>query len=414
MALRLRARFLGAPVHLVSVPVFLDSVAQSITFPILPRLTQSLLGGDMAEAALWVGWLEVAWAAAYFLAAPVLGGLSDHFGRRPSFLVSLAGVAAELLLDVFAPNVWWLLAGRVLCGLTFGAQVAVMAYVADVTEPEKRAGAYGWVNGALFSGIVVGPLAGGILAQVDLRAPFWAGAALASTGAAYVGLVLPESLPKDHRAPFNVSQTAPWDALRFLLARRALAPLAVVLLLTWLAIQSSDNMLVLYTAYRYGWTPLEFGVFVGVAASLSIVVQGWLAGRFVERFGDHRALIAGLSLQALGLTGMGLAGTGILFWTVALGAVFGALARPALQSLMSAAVGPDEQGRLQGGVGAVSSLTSIVAPLVFTQLFAWSIGGAREASWSGATILAGASLSAAAAFVAWHAARTSVPSARST
>jgi DHA1 family tetracycline resistance protein-like MFS transporter len=404
-----------ARLWLICAVILIDSLAQSISFPILPRLTRDLLGGDTAAAAIWVGWLEVGWAAPYLIRVPILGALSDRFGRRPLLLVSLVGIGLELLIDALAANVWWLLAGRMLVGVSFAAQVAGLAYVADVTTPAARAGAYGRANAALFLGIVIGPLSGGFLAGHDLRAPFWIGAALALAGAFFAAFVLPESHRPATRAPLTRAEIAPWRALG-MLARAPLVPLAFVLLLSWLALQSSDNMLVLYTAHRYGWSTVTFGVFVAIAASVGIVVQGWLTERVAVRFGERRALIGGLGVQALAMAGMGLAASALLFWPAALIAPLGAIARPALQALMSRAVGADEQGRLQGAVAAVASFTSVVSPVAFASLFAWSISGARAPAWAGATILCGAALAAiaaltAAAFAGRHEARTGPGSA---
>jgi len=386
-----------AALAFVAITVGLDMVAQSISFPILPRLTQELLGGDLPAAARWVGILEVGWAVPMFLAAPVLGLLSDRFGRRPVIVLSVFGVGAELVMGALAPNVWWLLAARVLCGLTCGAQAAAMAYVADVTPPEGRTRAFGWLNAALWSGIVVGPALGGLLATHDLRAPFWAAAAFALANGVYGLLVLPESLAKADRARrLDWSKASPLAAMDLLVRRPGLAILAAVLLLIWLAFQAKDNMLVLYTAYRYGWTPLTFGLFATVLALASIGVQAGLAGRVARRIGEGRAVIVGLGLEVVGLVTMGLASTSVLFWASNLPIVLGGVATPALQSMLSSRVGAEEQGRLQGALGSIASLTSITAPLVFTQMFAWSVGPGRGGGWSGATILVGAALSFAA------------------
>ncbi|MDO9245994.1 MAG: MFS transporter, partial [Phenylobacterium sp.] len=177
----------------VAVTIFLDYSAQSISFPVLPRLAQELVGGDPATAARWVGFLEVGWAIPQFLAAPFLGMLSDRFGRRPVILISVFGVGAELVMGALAPTVGWLMAARILCGLTCGAQAAAMAYVADVTPPEERTKAYGWMTAALWSGIIMGPAMGGLLAMHDIRVPFWAAAAVAFLGGIYGIFVLPES-----------------------------------------------------------------------------------------------------------------------------------------------------------------------------------------------------------------------------
>ncbi len=380
----------------VAVFIFFDSLAQSTAFPVLPRLAQTLLDGDPVATARWVGWLEVGWALPFFFAAPILGALSDRFGRRPIIMLGALGVGLELVINVLAPNVWWLLFGRVLVGISFGSQAAAMAYVADTTAPEQRTAAFARVNAALYGGIILGPLLGGWLAGFDIRAPFWAASAAGLAAFAYAMLLLPESLPETDRAPFRFASNNPGSALALLFGRPELRVLAIVLTLSWLALQSSDNMLVLYTAHRYGWSAFSFGVFVTAMALLGLAAQAWLAETASRRFGDRTLLLGGLALAAAGMLAMGLAPSAWLFCVVAPVAVLGGLARPALQSLMSKRADPHEQGRLQGAIAALTGLVSIVAPIVFTQMYAWSIEPGRPAAWSGGTLLSGAVLSAAA------------------
>jgi DHA1 family tetracycline resistance protein-like MFS transporter len=387
----------GAALAFIAVSVCLDYLAQSIAFPVLPRLAQRLLGGDLAAASRWTGFLEVAWAVPQFLAAPLLGMLSDRYGRRPVIVLSLFGVAGELVMNALAPNLGWLLAGRVLCGLTCGAQAAATAYVADITPPEGRTRAFGWINAAMWTGIIAGPATGGALAAIDLRAPFWAAAAVALVCGVYGWLGLPESLPADRRAPLRWRSANPWGAFNLLLQRPGLLSLAVALLLIWLAFQGESNMMVVYTAFRYAWTPLTFGLFATALAVANIAVQGALAGRIAERLGDQVTVLVGLGVQAVSMAAMGLATTGALFTAATLLGVGGLIAGPALQALMTARVGADEQGRLQGAIGSIASLTSIVAPIGFTQLLAWTIAPQRPAAWSGSTML----LAAALTLLAW-------------
>ncbi len=385
----------------VLVTVWLDSLAQSISFPILPRLAQHLLGGDPAAAARWVGYLEVAWAVPQVLAAVVLGRLSDRFGRRPVIVASVLGVGAELITGALAPSIGWLMAARVLCGLTCGGAAAAMAYVADVTEAAERAGRFGWVNAAIWSGVSLGPALGGLLAGLGLRAPFWAAAGLA-IGAGFWGLLaMPESLPKsllrgNGRAPLRWSNLAPLASLDVLVRRPGLAPLAAALLFVWLAFQAKDNMLVLYTAYRYGWSALNFGVFCTVLAALSILVQARGAAIAARRLGERATVLGGLALQAAGLLAMGLAPSAAAFWLANVPIILGGVAAPALQALMSARADADEQGRLQGALASIASLTSVAAPIGLTQLFAWSIAGGRDPACSGVTMLLAAGFTGAA------------------
>ncbi|MDO8323245.1 MAG: MFS transporter [Phenylobacterium sp.] len=379
----------------VAVTIFLDYSAQSISFPVLPRLAQELVGGDPATAARWVGFLEVGWAIPQFLAAPFLGMLSDRFGRRPVILISVFGVGAELVMGALAPTVGWLMAARILCGLTCGAQAAAMAYVADVTPPEERTKAYGWMTAALWSGIIMGPAIGGLLAMHDIRAPFWAAAAVAFLGGIYGIFVLPESLPKEKRAPIRWAKANPWGAVDLLVQRKGLLVLGIALLLIWLAFQAKDNLLVLYTAHRYGWSPLDFGIFCSALAVASIAVQTGLTGRIAKALGDKRTVLLGLALEVTGFFAVGLAPTGVWFWIANLPIVLGSMATPALQSLMSSKVGAEEQGRLQGAMGSIASLTSIAAPIAVTQVFAATLTWGP--AWSGLTILIGGVLS----LVAW-------------
>jgi len=385
-----------AALAFVALSVCLDYLAQSISFPVLPRLAQHLLGGDLAGAARWVGVLEVAWALPQFFAAPLLGVLSDRFGRRPVIVWSLFGVAAELVLNALAPNMAWLLAGRIFCGLTCGAQAAAMAYVADITPPEGRTRSFGWLNAAVWSGIILGPALGGLLSVRDVRTPFWAAAGVALVGGVYGFLMLPESLRREDRAPIRWSKANPWGAVDLLVRRPGLLTLGLTQLLIWLAFQGTSNMMVLYTAFRYGWSPLTFGVFAMVLASANVVVQAGVAGRLARRLGERRAALVGLGLQTATFAAVGLAPNGALFWAAKLVSVLGAVAGPALQTMMTAKVSAHEQGRLQGAIGSIASLTGIVAPIAFTQMFAWSITGGRGSGWSGLTILIGAALSLAA------------------
>jgi len=307
------------------------------------------------------------------------------------------GIGAELVLNALAPNVWWLLAGRMLCGVTCGAQAAAMAYVADVTGPDERAGAFGRMAAAIWTGIIAGPALGGLLARIDLRAPFWAAAAVALLAGAWGFFALPESRPAQARGAVDWRGAIPWGAAGLLSTRGALPWLAAALALTWLAFQGKDNMLVLYAAYRYGWDPLRFGLFAAALAAGTIAVQAGLAGRAARRLGERRATIGGMALQALGMAGMGLAPTGALFVAANALSVLGGVANPAMQALMSRQVGPDEQGRLQGAIGQVASFASITAPVAFTQLFAWTVAGGRGPGWSGATILVAAAMTMLAA-----------------
>ena len=348
----------------IAVTVCLDVVSHTIVFPVLPRLVEQLLHGDRPGAARWVGVLFAGWSLAQFFAAPILGMLSDRFGRRPVILISVFGLSIDLVVTALAPNLAWLMLARVICGLTAGAQTAAMAYVADITPPEERTQRYGLLNAAAWTGVIIGPAIGGVLGAMDPRAPFWAAAAVALANGIYGLMVLPESLPLERRAPLNWGQANPWASLTLLRERTGLLTLGVVFFMLWFAGQAINSVFVLYTA---------------------------------KRLGERTAVLAGLAFQVAGFTAVGLASTGLLFWLANIPMILANIAGPALQALMTSKVHPDEQGRLQGAMGSIGSMTGLFGPIAFTQLFAWAISLGHGPGWSGVTILAGAGFSA----VAW-------------
>ncbi len=382
-----------ASLAFIAVTVALDVASQSMIFPILPRLVEQLADHDSASGARWVGWLEASWALTQFFAAPFLGLLSDRFGRRPVILISLFGLVIDLVITAIAPDLWWLLAARAVCGLTTATPAAASAYVADVTPPESRAGTFGLLNAAAWSGIIIGPAIGGLAGGHDPRLPFWIAAGVTLLNAVYGLFVLPESLKPENRTPrIDWSKANPVGAVGLLVARPGLLPLAGVFQLLWFALHAMNAVMVLYTLHRYGWDPIAFGVFCSVAAVGNIFVQSWLAGRVTRRFGDRPVLIAGLVFQVLGFAASGLAPTAALYCAAYGLVTLGNLAGPALQALMTAKVGEDEQGRLQGACGAMTSVATFVAPVVFTQIFAQTLG--MGTGWLGLTLLIGAGLTA--------------------
>ncbi|MCI3131380.1 MFS transporter [Phenylobacterium aquaticum] len=389
------ARQAGLP--FIAITICLDVVSHSMVFPVLPRLVEGLVGGQVASAARWVGVLVAAWSVAQFFAAPVIGMLSDRFGRRPVILISIFGLSLDLAIMALAPTLAWLLIGRILCGLTAGAQGAAMAYVADITPQEDRAKSYGWLNAAAWTGVILGPAVGGLMGAVDPRAPFWTAAAVALANGLYGLLVLPESLPRDRRAPMRWAKANPIGALGLLVSRPGLPVLSAALLLMWFAMFAMNSVFVLYTAYRYAWDPMALGVFCSALAAVNIVVTSQLSGRAAAWFGERRTLLFGLVAQVIGFVACGLAPNGVLFWIANIPMTLANIAGPALQSLMTARVDADEQGRLQGAMGGVSSLTGLFGPIAFTQIFALAIAGGRGPAWSGVTILFGAALS----LIAW-------------
>ncbi|HEY6156532.1 MAG TPA: MFS transporter [Gemmatimonadales bacterium] len=372
--------------------VLLDMLALGIIAPVFPKLVIQLEGGNEASAAGMVGLFGTVWAAMQFVFAPVLGALSDRVGRRPVILLSCLGLGLDYAVMALAPTVGWLFLGRMLSGITASSFSTSFAYIADVTEPDQRAAKFGLLGVAFGVGFILGPAVGGLLGEIGLRAPFWAAGALSVVGAAYGWFVLPESLPVERRAPFAWRRANPVGSLGLLRARQALLGLALVAFLYRVAHDALPSLFVLYGDYRFGWTARAVGFALAGVGVVSMIVQGGLVGAAVKRLGEPRALVAGLGFGAVAFTLYGLAPTGALFLLgIPIGGLFG-LAYPALQGLMTRRVGADEQGRLQGAIASVMGIAGVIAPVLFTQVFAAAIGPFRATGVPGAPFLLAALL----------------------
>lgn len=380
-----------AALGFIAITVAVDVMSFGIAFPVLPRLAQEMLGGDAAGAARAVGLLAAGWAIAQFIAAPILGVLSDRFGRRPVILISLFGLSLDFLIMALAPTIAWLFVGRILAGFTAGSHTAASAYVADITPEEGRVKAFGLLSSAAMTGAVIGPAIGGVLGAADPRLPFYVACGLAALNGVYGLLVLPESLPRELRAPLSWSRASPAGSFRFLLSHKGLLGLAGALFVVWLAIHAINHVAVLFTARQFGWGPMAVGVFLSVFAAANILVQSVLAPRVAKWIGERRTILLGLGLYAAGFSVMGVAPYGWIYWLGNVPPAIGNVCGPAIQSMLTRRVDPTEQGRLQGSLGGVLALAGLSAPL-FTQVYAWAIGPGMPAVAAGTPILLGALL----------------------
>ena len=386
----------------IFVTVLLDMLAIGVIVPVLPALIVAFRGGDTAGGAAVYGIFASVWAAMQFLCSPVIGSLSDRYGRRPVVLLSNLGLGLDYILMALAPSLPWLFVGRVISGITSSSFSTAMAYVSDVTPPEERAGKFGLLGAAFGVGFIIGPSLGGLLGAVSLRAPFWAAAVLSLANFAYGFFILPESLPRERRSPFRWNRANPVGAFRMLHAHPVLFGLACAGFLTMLAHDSLPTTFVLYATYRYHWTQQMLGLSLGAVGVAMMVVQGGLVGRLVGVLGERRALATGLSCGLVGMALCGMAPTGATFmFGVPFIALFG-LSNPSLQSLMTRHVGPDEQGRLQGAQASMNGIANMVAPIVFTQVFALAVGRYRPLNLVGAPFLLASVLLVFALLVAWR------------
>jgi MFS transporter, DHA1 family, tetracycline resistance protein len=377
----------GAAVAFIFVTILLDMFALGLIAPILPKLVESFVDNDTASAARIFGLFGTAWALMQFFFSPVLGALSDRFGRRPVVLLSNFGLALDYVLMALAPSLTWLFIGRIISGITSASVSTAFAYIADVTPPERRAAMFGKIGVAFGAGFILGPAIGGLLGGMDPRLPFWVAAGLSFANTLYGLLILPESLPPERRSPFRWKSANPFGALHLLRSDRVLAGLSVANFIAQLAHVVLPSTFVLYASYRYGWDTKTVGLTLAAVGICSMAVQGTTIGPIVKRFGERRALLLGLGCGAAGFLIFGAAPTGPLFWlgipVMALWGVAGA----ATQALMTRSVAPDQQGQLQGATASVQSVSQLVGPFLFTLTFAYFIGEQAPAKVPGAPFL---------------------------
>lgn len=379
-------------VAFIFVTILLDMLALGVIMPILPKLVESFVDNDTAHAARIFGLFGTAWALMQFVFSPVLGALSDRFGRRPVVLLSNFGLAADYVLMALAPSLAWLFIGRVISGITSASISTAFAYIADITPPERRAAIFGRIGAAFGAGFVLGPALGGLLGDINPHLPFWASAGLSLGNALYGLFVLPESLAPDKRAPFRWRSANPLGALRLLRANAALAGLSVVNFIAQVAHVVLPSTFVLYATYRYGWDSKTVGLTLAMVGICAMVVQGLAIGPIVRVLGERNALLLGLCCGAVGFVILGVAPTGPLSWlgipVLSLWGISGA----AMQSLMTRLVAPDQQGQLQGATASVQSVSQLVGPFLFTLTFSYFIGASAPWQLPGAPFLLAAVL----------------------
>lgn len=376
----------------VFITVVLDMLAIGIIIPVLPKLVEGFMGGDTARAAIVYGVFGTAWALMQFLFSPVLGSLSDRYGRRPVILLSNIGLGLDYVLMALAPTIGWLFLGRVISGITAASISTAGAYIADVTPPEQRAAKFGLLGAAFGLGFVVGPALGGFLGEVDPRLPFWVAACLSLANALYGLFVLPESLPRERRSAFSWRKANPLGAFKLLRSHHELWGLSWVNFLSNLAHGVLPSVSVLYMGYRYHWDARAVGLLLAVVGVCSIIVQGVLVGKVVKLIGERRTVLVGLVCGAVGFTIQSLATSGAAYTAGVIFMSLWGLMGPALQGLMTRLVSASEQGQLQGANSSVLGIANLIGPILFTQTFASFIVAHRSWELPGAPFLLAAFL----------------------
>jgi DHA1 family tetracycline resistance protein-like MFS transporter len=353
----------------ILVVVFIDVLGIGIALPVIPMLV-GLYTPSRELQAYWYGLLVVAYGVMQFFCAPLLGALSDRFGRRPILLWSLLGLGIHFLLLGLAPSLALMLLARIIGG-TAGASFSVAsAYASDVTPPERRAKSFGMIGAAFGLGFIVGPMIGGLLGSVDLHLPFFAAGALSLINAVYGYLVVPESLPRGRRAPFALARANPFAALLALARHREIGRLVAVFALIVLAQLILQTSWVLYTHFRFGWGPRENGFALFCVGLVAAIVQGGLLSALLRRFGDVRLVLMGLTTGTCAYLLYGLAQHGWMMYAIIIGNFLSFAAGPALQGMVSNAVDPTEQGVTMGALNSINSIMFVVAPLIGAPLLA--------------------------------------------
>lgn len=384
----------------ILITLFIDILGIGIIIPVLPELIKQFAGGDTAMAGRYVGVIGASYSLMQFLCAPIMGAISDRYGRRPVILAALFGLGIDFLLQGLAPSVGWLFVGRILAGMLGASFTTANAYIADVSTPENRARNFGLVGVMFGLGFICGPTLGGLLGSLHLRLPFFISAGLALVNWLYGYFVLPESLPAEHRSRFTLAKANPFGTLKRLKAYPLVAGLAAAFVCMSLAQRGLENVWVLYTGFRYGWDEQTNGLTLGLVGLTAAVVQGGLIRPTIKLWGERRTVLVGISISAMAFLCYGLASRGWMVLVTIVWGSLGGLAGPAVQSLVAGSVDPSEQGKMQGALTSLMSLTNIVAPLVFTAgIFSYFTSEQASLELPGAPFLLGSLLWIVALFV---------------
>lgn len=382
----------SAALSFIFVTVLIDVIGFGIIIPVMPKLIEHLTGKGLSEASQYGGWLLFAFAATQFFCSPIVGGLSDRYGRRPVLLLALLGFGIDYLFLAFAPTITWLFVGRVIAGATGASMTTATAYIADVSEPEKRAQNFGLVGAAFGLGFIIGPVIGGLFSHWGPRAPFLAAAALTFINVLYGYFILPESLLPENRRAFDWKRANPRGSLIHLWRYPVVTSLIASLVLIYIAAHSVQSTWSYFTMLKFNWNETWVGYSLGFVGLLIALVQGLLIRIAIPKLGQKWSIYTGLLLYTFGLLLFAFANNGWLMFVFLVPYCMGGICGPALQGVISSQVPPTEQGELQGALTSLISATSVIGPPVMTNLFAWFTKPNAPVHFPGAPFLAGAIL----------------------
>ncbi len=390
-----------AALGFIFLTLLIDVTGLGIIIPVLPKLIEQLIHGNISVAARYGGWLTFAYAFMQFLFSPVLGNLSDKFGRRPILLFSLFGFGVDYVFLSLAPSIGWLFVGRIIAGITGASFTTATAYIADISLPEDRAKNFGLVGAAFGLGFIIGPVIGGLLGQYGARVPFVAAAVLTFINFLYGYFVLPESLPVQNRRNFDWKRANPFGALKHLRKYPAVSALAVSFFLVYMAGQAVQSVWAYFGIERFAWSEKVIGISLGLVGLLVGLVQGVLIRYINPKLGNAKSVYVGFAMYALGLILFAFATQGWMMFIFLVPYCLGGIAGAALQSIITGHVPANEQGELQGALTSLISATSIISPLIMTNLFAHFTAKTTSLYFPGAPFLLGAILMIAAGMFAY-------------
>ena len=378
----------------VAITVLLDTIGFGLVVPVLPRLLVELTGDTLSAAAVLGGALMFLYAGLQFVCAPILGNLSDRFGRRPVLLYAVGSLGIDYLIMGWAPTVGWLFLGRAIAGIAGASFSPAYACIADITPPERRAQNFGVISACFGIGFILGPAIGGLLSGFGPRAPFFVAAVMSLVNVVYGWFLLPETLPVDRRRAFDWRRANPLGALLHAAKRPVVFGILNALFLWMMGNQVMPATWAYFTKYRFGWSERTIGLSLATAGVVMVLSQLTILRHVVPRIGERRAAMWGMAIAAIGYAGYGLATEGWMMFAWLATWFFGATVMPSSNALMSHRVPPDAQGELQGAVACLMSLSSIVGPLLFTQLFSRFTAADAPVVVPGAAFFAAALLAA--------------------
>lgn len=392
----------SAAIKFIFITVLVDVIGWGLIIPVMPDLIAGMKHISVNEASKYGGWLLFVYAFMQFICAPVLGGLSDRYGRRPVLLISLFGFGIDYLFLAFAPTFEWLFVGRVISGITGASFTTASAYIADISSPEDRAKNFGMIGAAFGVGFIIGPAIGGQLSGFGLRAPFIAAAILCLLNWLYGYFVLPESLSKEHRRTFEWKRSNPFGSLKQLKKYPAIMGLIVSLVLIYIAAHAVQSNWSYFTKYRFSWSEKTIGNSLSLVGLLVGGVQAGLIRVIMPKLGTERSIYIGLMLYALGMFLFAFASQSWMMFVFLVPYCLGGIGGPALQASISGHVPPNEQGELQGILTSLMSLTSIIGPLLMTHLFYYFTKSSAPVHFPGAPFFLGGILMMISAWLAYR------------